>query len=244
MATQSEIIYVITPTGNQRWDITKRDLQVEQSITDSLCIGVSRKNPRIAKIGGDYGNAGVAMSGVLEMWSVRVTNLKINAPFFLKDGIHTPAFADNTQPLMTMEWKPQMTLVLVITVLKDTMKNVHYAGDHYLVAMDNRGGMWRLPLSNIYEDCRLCHGQAAHMRETSLEVVMECCDLFGKSQWNTDLYNGEDRKRCDATARMFRWKPLEKGFQQLEILPLSGKDWTSLCMKVATEKLSQFVQIP
>lgn len=241
---QSEILYVITPTGNQRWDITKRDLIVEQSITDSLSVGVCRKNPRIAKIGGDYGNAGVAITGSLEMWSVRVANMKITTHFSLKDGIHTPAFANPEQPIMTMEWKPPMTLILAITVILDKTKWAYYGGDHYLVAIDNRGGMWRLPVSNLYEDCKLCHGQQTKLKETSLEVVLHCCDLFPKSQWNADLYAESDRKRFEATGRMFRWKPLEKGFQQLETLPLSGKDWTSLCQKVSSDKLNQLILTP
>lgn len=240
----TETLFVVNQGGCERWDITKRRVVAEPALADAFLKGTPRKNPAVVEVGGNYGKAGVSMLEKYEMWSVRVLKLALNAPFVLTDGVHTPAFNSPDEPIMPMIWTPpsNMSLVLGITVLRDgigpgTYK--FYAGDHYLVAFSGDGNMWRLPLSNLYEDCKLCHGQEVVKRPTAMEIVGRSCDLFNKSQWNADLYAEGDRTRREATRKMFRFKPLEKGFEQLAI----ETDWTKLCQKVALEKLNQLIQL-
>jgi hypothetical protein len=237
----TETLFVVSPQSCERWDIQKRKLNADPQLAEAFAQNVARKNPSLTAIGGDYGMAGVAMLNEYELWSVRVLKLGLTAPFFLKDGIHTPAFADSRQPTLSLFWTvpDDMRLVFGVTVLKDRVQ--HMAGDHYLVAFDKKGEMWRLPLSNLYANCKLCHGQDNTRLPTSLEVVNKCCTLFSKSGWNQDLY-GDDAAARQNTGKMFRFKPTDTGFEQLPIEVPSGKSWTALCQKVSVESLNQQLQ--
>lgn len=241
MAT-TESLYVISESGAERWDITKRPIQVQETIVEAFSQNLTRKNPAVLKIGGDYGNAGIAMASGYEVWSVRVLTLGLAAPFALKDGVHTPVFDSKSLPALPLKWKPpeSMVLVLGISVFADhTAKKPYYIGDHYLVAFDKDKRMWRMPVSNLYADCKLCHGQDAKQHETALEAATMACEMFSRSRWNADLYDKTAQPRTDA---LFRFKPTESDFEQLPPVLASGKTWTSLCEKVAVEKLNQLIQ--
>lgn len=238
MATKNESFFVINQEGVQRWDVTKRDLNAEQSLVEAFGSSLVRRNNSVVNIGGNYGHAGVALGNGFEVWSVHINKLSLNAPYTIADGIHTPVFNSPDLPVLPMVFTPQsgMNLVLGITIHRDG--RYHYAGDHYLVAYDTSGRMWRLPVSNLYANCKLCHGQDVKKVNTAMEAVTLCCDLFTKSQWNADLYEGNKSGR---TAAMFQFKPEGKGFTQLPFKLAAGKDWTTLCEKVADEKINQMM---
>ncbi len=236
----SEVNLVITAHGIERWTTTKHTMKVnEPALMDSLSKNVIRKCDRIANVGGPFGLAAMTCNSTLEMWSVHVNKLHFECPFYLQDGVHSPAFGDTNQPTMKLEWIPNMSLVLGITVLRDGYYRL--AGDHYLVAFDMRGNLWRLPVSNLYEDGKLCHGQPALKYTTSLECVLDCCKRFSSSKWNHDLYHLTEEKRFRSTRDMFRWKPEATGFTQLDMTLAAAKDWTSLCQKISSETLSQLI---
>lgn len=239
---KTEVFYVITEVGVERWDLKKRPINIEPTVVEAMAENITRRNPAIACLGGDYGNAGVVMLGAYETWSVRVLTLSLSTPFDLVDGIHVPAFCDKTKPIMPMKWKVPSGIIMVlgIIVLSDPF---FYAGDHYLIVFDPSKRMWRMPLSNLYEDCKLCHGQPIRKFNTSLECVKNACDMFSRSNWNQDLFQDDNMKRINASKDMFRFKPSSTGFDQLPIQLSAGKDWTSLCEKVAADKLNQLIQI-
>lgn len=236
----TENLLMITEKGVERWVIHKYQLKVNESqLMESIARNVVRKCEAVIKIGGPYGMACVSLKQTFEMWSVRVLKLSLECPFYLQDGVHTPAFADGNQAVMKLEWTPHMKVVLGITVHKDM--TTRYAGDHYLIAFDARGNMWRMPVANLYEDGKLCHGQPSSKFDCSLDCVMDCCKRFSNSKWNADLYQLSDEKRFRSTRDMFRWAPDDKGFNQLPLTLSGSKDWTSLCQKISNETLQQLI---
>lgn len=238
----SEMFYVVKQEGEvERWDITKRRLATDAALEQAFSANVTRRNATVLKFTGDYGTAGVSMNVKFEVWSVRVLSLGLEAPFKVVDGVHTPDFISKSEPNLPMKWEPpsSMKLVLGVVLIRDSKGMV--PGEHYLVAFDSSQRMWRLPVSNLYDDCKLCHGQVPKPLPTSLECVSMACDMFSKSRWNADLYNPDDKTRMAATECMFRFKVNKTGFDQLPMKLKEGKDWTSLCQKIASEKLNSMI---
>ncbi len=237
----TEIEYIINKHGSFRRDSTLRQIRTSEAIAQAFSENVCRKCPAVAIIGGDYGMAGVAMLDAHEFWSVRVMNMGLNTVYELKDGVHTPYFlGPKTESILPISWKPTMPVVLGITVLRQG--GYMLAGDHYLMAVDAKGNHWRLPVSNVSDVGKLCHGQTAKRFGNSLECVKFSCEMFSKSVWNSDWYNG-DADLINRTKALFRFKPTEGGFEQLPALIPSGKDWTSLCQKIAVDNLNKLIQI-
>lgn len=244
MAT-TETFYKITDKGAERHDVTIRPVQVEQSLADTFNRNVVRQSPRVCEIGGgDFGLASVTVGQNVEFWTVQIKTLCLTAPFDFADGVHTPNFNRRAAgwTILPMRWVPpsDMQLVLAVTTIHDG--SAFITGDQWLVAFDEQHRMWRLPVSNIYADCRLCHGQDVKYKPTQLDVVKECCELFAKSRWNGDLYNdgGNAETLAQNTANtkaMFQFKPVKDGFEQLPV----PKDWQKHCTKVAVEFLAQNV---
>lgn len=241
MSISNETLYVVTPSAVERWNLSKERINVNDSLAAAFSANLVRKCPATMAMGGDYGMAGIAMIDKYEVWSVRVNQMSMEAPYALVEGVHVPVFDSGTLPVMPMKWKPPSTmkLVLGITVFFHASNRQYYTGDHYLVAYDNSNRMWRLPLSNLYEDCKLCHGQAIQYTSCTLDAVKRACELFSRSRWNADLYKPHQQGN---TSCLFRFKPTADGFEQQHPLLAAGKDWTSVCEKVAVEKLNSIVQ--
>ncbi len=238
----TEFEYVIKPDGTYRRDINMRPIKVDEGITATFTAGLVRKCPSVAIIGGDYGRCGVAMLDNYEFWSVRVHHMGLAARFSLDEGIHTPDFLSKDKPVLPIKWKPTMPVIMAVTVMRHPGYLV--GGDHYLIALDAKGNHWRLPVSNVSDVGKLCHGQEARRFNESLDCVRFSCEMFSKSSWNSDWYDTATHTQlADSTRRLFRFKPTEQGFEQLEPRLASGKDWTSLCSKIAVDNLNKLVQL-
>lgn len=240
---KTEKYLMLGENGAERWTISKAPLTInEGAVIAHLSAHRPLRLDNVMNVGGPFGMASVIVRSGVEMWSVRVRVLVLEAPFQLSEQIHTPSFHDLNEPTMRMEWKvpDAISLILGITSVKAD-KNMRYAAERYLMAFDDKGEMWRLPLANVYEDGKLCHGQGVTYYNSAMETVLKSCEQFVASKWNADLYGGS-ATQIEKTRRMFRWKANEKGFDQLEMEIKSGKDWTSLCTnKIASENLSQLI---
>lgn len=236
---QSGTYYIVAPDGNYRWDVNIRPIMANSTLADSLSAGIIRRCDNVFRVGGCFGHAAMAMGNGFTMWSFRVLKLPLLTCYTLTDGVHTPAFAGKGLPVMPMVWVPPKDLCLVLACEIHRDGRSVYLGDHFLVALDEGGHTYRLPLSNLYDDAKLCHGQPTDMFDNHFDALKVACESFSKSQWNADLYS--DASLPDRTARMFRWEPKPDGFKQLPMVLKDGEDWRSLCQKVATAKVTSMV---
>jgi hypothetical protein len=233
--------YCVEPERTLRLDVAATEVNVLPQLERIFAENTAVRVANVALIGEGYGMASITATPTMETWTVKVLKLGMEAPFLLRDGLHLPAFAEQNAPVIPMVWDVPDSMNLTLTVILKCTGKVYGAGDQFLVAFDSEKRAWRLPLSNLYDECKLCHGQHNTRWKTKLESVKNACELFSKSRWNRDLYAGKDHL-IPKTQAMFRWRPTEGGgFEQQAMLLEEGKDWTSLAEKVGTEFIQRMV---
>lgn len=171
-------------------------------------------------------------------FTVQLASLPLRARFVADEANKciVPAFDSESAP-MFLEWTPppSMRLVLMITMLPNTC-SVH---EQYLVAICSRGRFWRLPMTNIYENCRLCTGKYDGHGFSYADAIGKALNQLVASDWQKDLRDAGGASTMANSKLMFRFKPKEtEGFDQLEP---HTEDWTSLCVKVGTPIITEFI---
>lgn len=225
MPTRNLAEYVISPTGG----IVIRNIQeTDIRLGDNALSELNAKSPRrLANLDDipNWGRVGVTTVGAHNFYTVWINRIPMNARFRLLEGVMVPQFNSSTDPLMTLVWDPRhldLKLKMLIRITREGNADVVW-----LFAYDSQGKAWRLPLANVYEDCKLCTGQYDSYSDTHLGVVRKVLTQFEQGNWNKDLWDGVEQ-----THRFFRWAPKN---DQFEVLPPSpdGTVWTTLCKKVA-----------
>lgn len=239
---KTETLFNVTPQGVERVEITRTTIDVGQQIAEQFASGVIRKVDRVAYIGGSFGFSGMATNKCDEIWwTVQVVKLVINAPFIVIDDVVSPSF-DGTGPSVRLEWEVPETIRLRLSVCTITNRHGINAGDQYLHAFDSVGIAYRLPVSNVYEDCRVCSGKFNSESSSHAESLKLALDQFERSPWNIDLYGASDKERKN-TQRMFRFKPDKDKFEQLPMMIGSNYHWTSLCESVANVITNNYIVV-
>lgn len=224
--------YVIKAEGLKRRKIIEDDLDINAAIIDQLSASVSRKSIAVMPmkiIDPENGNNAsmTALAGNMTVWSLPLVKLPLKTFYQSKDGVAFPAFDDATSPVLALEWVPPPNLYLVLAVVLDVNR---LCSMQYLVAFDQQSRSYKLPLSNLYDDCKLCSGQYKGGSDSQVEALTNALNQLHKGEWQKDLYAGDaaNRKR---TRDLFSFKVEEKGFSQIP----PEKDWTKACEKVAND---------
>lgn len=184
-------------------------------------------------------SANVASDGSSAVWTVPIKEVLIRGGFKLVDGIMLPHFAKkDTVDVNQMEmlWTAPMPLFLVPMLSWNTRKSRWSAPKLYFWARDTRGGYYKLPLPNIFDDGSVCEGREIGFFPTQLEAVMDALNTFRNSIWNADLWN-----MVEESQRMFRFKPTNDGFQQL---PMDANTWVNLCVKSVNTEIQSKILLP
>ncbi len=172
-----------------------------------------------------------------KLWaSVRVKTLNLHTTFKIENEVMTPTF-DAEGKFIEMPWVAPDTMRLVlgmaINATPDLMQ--YKLGKHWLIAYDNKGASYKLPMSNLYDHLELCHGQAHAIQPTMMGAVYLGLKAFRSSKWNADLRGSVTREMAP---QLFRFKPLNVGFEQIP----SIDPWHKLCMKASSEIVSTRLQ--
>jgi len=179
----------------------------------------------------DYGLAAVSINNRgSHFWSVRVLNLIMNCPFKMKGKHLVPDFTSTDKP-MSLKWKVEEPMKIMLGVFIEGQSS----GKHYLLTYDSIGRHWRLPLSNLYENCELCHGQSIMSGITDLNILAQVLKNFSASQWQADLSN---LHLPEQTESMFAFTPTNEGFDQYSLIK-NYVDWTKFCKKVSNSVLNE-----
>lgn len=191
-----------------------------------------------AQIGtGLVGTVGMAIKGRLIAFTLRVGILPIKAKFTLREGFMVPDFGSTeASSAFHFNWYVPGTMNVYLLVTMQPGKLI--AGDQYLVAVDSQSRMYRLPTSNVYEDCRLCSGRFESSGTTYLDVLIKCWNQFQNSEWQSDLSNHGGENGMEHSKQMFRFKPGDgESFEQQEV----PRNWQSYTKKIANETVSSLL---
>lgn len=226
--------YVIKEDGGLiRRDIVERELEITQAGLEALGNSIIRRTTSIYHLK-DFGPAHIALGAEsnIVFFTVELKRIPLRAPFKLvKESTLVPQFGDNSLDTLSLEWEApegmSIRFLNMCTVNEGGRANQRWHSTKaWLFAGTTDNRQFRLPLPNIYDDCRICEGEWVRTASNGEECLLKALTQFEKSEWNADLWRAPEN-----TQSMFRFTPNKEGFTQMAI---SG-DWTNLSFKVGTD---------
>lgn len=180
-------------------------------------------------------------------FTVPIDTITIRARFHMgADKMMGPDFAARLVPTsvapMVIDWKTPLNMKLYLMVSVAPTGSRLYVVNTFLFAMDKDKRVYRLPTSNVYEDCRVCMGDFDSTSDTHVDCISKAVTQFRTSDWNADLAHRGGSTSMEWAMKLFRFKPLEpEGFEQ----QAPTEDWTKLCTKISNEFINaNFSNIP
>lgn len=229
--------YLISSDGNYRWDLTVTPISIGAAVAHALTkdARILSRNMGTLKVAtmGDFGRARLLVSEYRSSWCVEVLRLHLRTNYRLLDGIHLPNFGGD-DPELDLVWEPCMPVWFMVDLFGTQNADLITISKQWLFAEGDGKTTYRLPLPNIYADCHLCHGLDSKNYSTQGEALIAASEQLQKSLWNADLSTN-----LVESQRLFRWKPTETGFEQLPPALTDEENWTSLCLKVGVEHLTE-----
>lgn len=237
---ENETQFVIDLEGHiYRQDISYREIDPGEAMQKAFTTHVTTRHRNILELPSHGACHMVFESSTnIQYWSIPMLELCLRTTFGANGAEFFPTFAhkDSAEVPMEVIWNLADAMINQETGMRIRFvaevatngPNGFYVRDHYLYAFDPRGAAYKLPLGNLYENCRLCMGDYDNTSGSAAGAVILALKQFRSAPWNSDLFSDED-----VVMRFFRFKPLEKGFQTLPII----EDWTRDCSKVGTANL-------
>jgi len=219
--------YVFQPDGKLfREDITRREIGITPQIARAMSGDVSARANAIAQHE-RWGQFNVQVESTGDCWwTALLPRLTIKCPWRMDGGKWTPNLNNPEDPIQALDWIPpdDMRLVFLMPVKWSPGNCIaEKVGHTYLFAFDNQGATWRLPLGNLYDECRICLGQERFAAASHMQCVAAALEQFANSQWNADLWRTQAQ-----TKALFSFLPKDSGFDQIP----PERHWTSYCSKV------------
>lgn len=159
--------------------------------------------------------------------------VRFNSNFKMEGKVMVPVFEKPTpdRPRFNVDWdintacSGKVKLWLLVLTKHKPEDPLHYVTNCYLAATSATNRTYRIPLSNVYDDCRICMGDDWNEKSkpTLPQVLDAALSQFLNSPWNSDL-----RKTTEKSDAFFRFNPTDGGF---ETLPANGQ-WNKLCERV------------
>lgn len=181
--------------------------------------------------------------------SVTLASLILRCTIEVSEGIAVPTFQKEGSTV-ELQWNPpadcQLVYVLYCPPDNGAPKNpkrIWAASVSHLFAFHRaRPECFRLPLPNLFADCRICTGTGDYAGKTMQDLFLVALDNFQQAQWNSDLLDGDNRQgiapRREEMKTLFRFRPTGSGFEPLP----SETPWMKLSDKVGLEILSSVMR--
>lgn len=230
--TKKEIVFRQDSTAILR-TIFEETLAISETMVAHLAESYHTPVHNLFRVNGKPVNARIGSGG--EFYTVTLDRLALKCRWRLVNGepdLWVPNIGSNIDPIVTLYWVPPGTMQLLM-LIKSIQGVFKYA---WLVAInqDQADTRLRLPLGNIFEDCKLCLGDNSVTGSTVEEMILNAIQVLEASEWNTDLWT----HKSEETQKLFRFRPNpDKGFTQLE----PDGDWRSMCKTVANDNLNQIL---
>ncbi len=173
----------------------------------------------------------------------RLPHLKLNCHYrLIGDKVLVPVFiakdSDTSEYIAAAPvWKVPDDMVLLFATrvynFSDLRRQPATSPDQscWLIAYDKDKRAYKLPISNVYDDCAVCMGQFDGAAPTVSEAFSRALKQFGASDWNADLAGGTGNSDS-----LFRFKTKK---DETESLPPTAP-WTSLCTVISTPMSTMF----
>lgn len=169
---------------------------------------------------------------------VRLPSFKLSTYYTIRTGPRggspamVPVFkADGGAIRLTPDWTPPSDMALFF-LSHFTFSSGYWAySQSSLVAISltkNVNGIFKLPLPNVYANCKLCLGREANETHNDAQmltsvVFAKSLAIFQNSNWNTDMIS---ENNLEVTEAMFRFSA-EDNKTQLPVM----KEWAQSCIK-------------
>jgi hypothetical protein len=205
--------------------IRERDLNAGPAVLAALTESVTRSVRQVLRLP-EWGavHASVGLDDTL--WTVVLDRLPLATRFRLVADVLVPAFAAESDLELSLVWQVPRDMRLAFVVRTETEEGEVVIHQNYLFACDTRNRAYRLPLPNLFDDCKVCTGEFARTHPCGAAAVAASVEQFRASPWNADLMPAIERSQ-----QCFRFQPTNESFTTL---PIAAADWTTLCDKVST----------
>ena len=241
----TEVYYAIESDGTVKHvTVTEREVLMDQNIMSRFAVDNPIKvnsvmSAAILPESPGLGNIGLSIKRNNIAATIRLAQLPLRCAFKMKSGAMVPDFKNgNNDPEFVMNWVPpdNMRLYFMVNMIQPAMS----VDVQFLVAVDPVGKHYRLPLSNLYEDSRMCHGVYDYSGSTLIDVISKAWTQFQKSRWQSDLVDRGGASSVSNSMEMFKFKPLEpSGFEQLPIK--DGYTWESLSTRISSPFITEHI---
>lgn len=157
----------------------------------------------------------------------QVGNDKVLRPVFLRasDG------EEKGFPMFPADWlvpsNMRLRFAARIHEYNSDKPYTHYDHACYLLAYDNAGRCFRLPLPNLFEDGAMCMGKFDCRSDSIQSAMQSAVDQLARSDWNADLMSTYRQQCSDA---LFQFQPDNEA---IKCIPFGG-DWMRLSEKIVT----------
>lgn len=212
--------------------VFERILEVGQSVMDALVEDTTRSIRNVLSLpnwGLVHANVGINDS----LWSVTIDQIPLNTKFRLVNDVLVPVFTAASEIEIPLVWRAPKEVRLKFVVRTECCYDSVKVEGNWLFAFDSENRGYRLPLPNLYDDCRICTGNFQDRHDSHDEALVASLEQFRKSQWNSDLM-----RNLEQSQMFFRFRPTNESF---EVLPIEAENWTTLCSKISTSILERVI---
>jgi len=205
--------------------LRERELEAGPAVLDALTESVTRSVRNVLRLpewGAVHANVGLDDT----LYTVALDRLPLHTRFRLVADVLVPAFASESDLELALVWQAPRDMRLAFAVHTEAEDGAVVILNNYLFACDTRNRAYRLPLPNLFDDCKVCTGEFGRTQPSGAAAVAASVEQFRASQWNADLMRTVERSQ-----QCFRFQPTNDTFTTL---PDAVPDWTTLCDKVST----------
>lgn len=183
---------------------------------------------------GPFSPVHLAISAAFTFATVPLPQLSLHTAIETDDKQIVPTFFKDGEERVTLQWDPpkdcRLFLMLHVSPLATVDGTSYVSRQQYLYAVDSDKATFRLPLPNLYDDCRICSGMGAEGFHAPFisDLVVTAVSSIANSQWNSDLL-----KSLETSQKFFRFSGTAEGFKTIPV-----RNWQRLCATVGTDLLN------
>ncbi len=223
--------------------INRYPRQVTEAMIEKFNKGITMSLKRAFPCPETGGTASLIFTMTERYAVARLAELKLNCHFRLVgDKVLVPVFigkdSDTSEYIAAAPvWKVPDDMVLLFATRVYNFSDLRHqpatSPDQscWLIAYDKDKRSYKLPISNLYDDCAVCMGAFKGDAPTVSEAFSMAMKQFNASDWNADLAGGTGNSDS-----LFRFKAKK---DETESLP-SSEHWTNLCTVISTPMSNMF----
>jgi len=166
--------------------LRERELEAGPAVLDALTESVTRSVRNVLRLpewGAVHANVGLDDT----IYTVALDRLPLNARFRLVADVLVPAFAAESDLELSLVWQAPKDMRLAFAIHTEAVDGAVVILNNYLFACDSRSRAYRLPLPNLFDDCKVCTGEFVRNHSSGAAAVAASIEQFRASQWNADL---------------------------------------------------------